>query len=114
MRNPAELYDFPSWLDAQLAERDWKVADLARSAGISESIVHRWRKSERPNVASCRAIAKSFQLPVLEVMTIASVLKPDEVHDAADTIPPPLASMSTVELTRELKQRAESESWFSS
>lgn len=106
MRDTSEAVDFPSWLDAKLAERDWEVSDLARHAGISASIIHRWRKTYRPNVVNCRAIATAFELPVLKVMTIAGIITADEAG-ADVALPPSINTVPTVELTRELHRRVE-------
>ena len=106
MRDTPDAVDFPSWLDTKLAERGWEVSDLARHAGISASIIHRWRKTYRPNVTNCRAIAKAFELPVLKVLTVAGILTSDETH-ANVALPPSVNTISTVDLTRELHRRAE-------
>lgn len=106
MRDAPETIDFPSWLDTKLAERDWEVSDLARHAGISASIIHRWRKTYRPNVVNCRAVAQAFGLPVLEVLIVAGIITPDEARtDVA--LPPSITTVPTAELTRELHRRAE-------
>lgn len=55
---------FVQWLDEELAQRNWRQADLARAAGISTgalSHIYSGARSIGPDVAN--AIAKGLNLP---------------------------------------------------
>lgn len=69
--------DFPSWLQAQLDERDWRATDLARRANMSNAAVSRFLRGERvPDPDSLKSIARAFKLPVDQVYRAAGILPP--------------------------------------
>ena len=95
--------DFWDWLEKQMGERNWKPADLARAAGISQptltTIKHN-RRTVGPEVAE--KIARALGLP------------PEVVFRRADLLPAMPADDSeiikrVVEVLKRLSQRERKE-----
>ena len=81
---------FSAWLHAQLARRDWSMADLARRLDTPNATVARWVSgARRPSPASCDRIADALGVDVDRVLVLAGH-RPDieaiPVDDARSTI----------------------------
>ncbi len=96
--------DFATYIEGHLARRGWEVSDLAARAGLSPSVIHRWRKGYRPNLDNARLVAKALGVPILEVLLAAGQLTPDEAG-ATVAAPSPIAELTNAELLRELERR---------
>jgi len=63
---------FGDWLRAELARREWSIADLARRARIDPSAVGRWARNDRlPDPQSCDLLADALGVDVDRVLTLA-------------------------------------------
>ncbi len=90
--------DYVNWLYAQMQERDWSQADLARASGLNKQSIHYYlTQSSKPVHAHALAkIADALGLPVEEVYRAAGFLP--RVPDINET---------TEEILRELEDMSE-------
>ncbi len=75
---------FANWLTAQMQERNWSQADLARASGIhKQSIYYYLTQSAKPPHAHALAkIASALELPVEEVYRAAGYLpRPPDINE---------------------------------
>jgi transcriptional regulator with XRE-family HTH domain len=74
--------DFGIWLEGELEKRNMKPADLARSAGLDQGVISNLINNKRnAGVDSCKAIARSFKIPVTEVLRAAGIIDPEPDND---------------------------------
>jgi transcriptional regulator with XRE-family HTH domain len=74
--------DFGTWLEGELEKRNMKPADLARSAGLDQGVISNLINNKRnAGVDSCKAIARSFKIPVTEVLRAAGIIDPEPDND---------------------------------
>ena len=67
---------FEDWLSAQMKQRSWSQAQLARESGVSRQTISYWfsGKSKKPDQESLQKIADALGLPVEEVYRAAGIL----------------------------------------
>lgn len=95
---------FAEYLEGHLAERAWEVSDLAARAGMSPSVIFRYKRGQRPDLKNSRTLAHALGRPLLEVLVVAGLLTPDEAGAHVSTPASP-ASLSSAELGREVQRR---------
>lgn len=79
--------NFLSWLQAQLAERNWTQAELARRSGISTASISRiFSGARNTGTDVCQAIALALRLPPDELYRRAGLLPniPDDDKDITE------------------------------
>lgn len=103
--------DFVNYLDRQLQERNWSVKELSRRSGLATSVIFRWRKGFRPNIANARLLAQTLDVPIIEVLVEAGQLTLREVNQArtvlaayADDV---VRMASQMQLVSEITQRSQ-------
>lgn len=76
---------FSAWLDAAMARRGIRQADLARELGLSQSTVSRWRQGGGIDLGSIERLARYFGVAreTLERLTLADA----STHDSAEATP---------------------------
>lgn len=97
----------PWWhyLDDQLRERKWTVADLSRASGVSQSRIGHWRDTgAAPSTKNARAVAAALGVPLLFVLVEAQILTSDEAMLRTDRRPS-LEPFSVSQLLREVQRR---------
>jgi transcriptional regulator with XRE-family HTH domain len=74
---------FSQWLSAQMEERGWSQADLAKAAGLTRTAVSQYinKKRTKPEPESMVAIARAFQVSPIEVFRVADLLPPGPSDD---------------------------------
>lgn len=73
---PTMQSDFAVWLEEELARKNLDRAELARRAGISESMLSLIYKGERKaGKKTCANIAKALDVPEITVMEKAGIIK---------------------------------------
>ncbi|WP_073846188.1 helix-turn-helix domain-containing protein [Amycolatopsis sp. CB00013] len=88
-----------TYLQAQLEQRGWKPAHLARAAGVSESRISDWRnRGSPPTIPNARAVAQALGEPLVPLLVGAGLLKPSEARQS-------LAAYSVHELLDEIDTR---------
>ncbi len=78
---------FVSWLTAQLQEREWSQAELARRSGLHKQSVHYYltQSAKPPHPHALAKIASALGLPVEEVYRVAGVLSsPPEINETIE------------------------------
>lgn len=83
------MHTLTQWLLQQLHGRDWRAADLAHRAGITEATLSRILSGKRkagPEV--CAALADALQVPAEQVFRIAGLLPsvPDAVEQEDEAL----------------------------
>ncbi len=69
--------DFVAWLEDQLKERSWTMADLSRESGLSDGhISYIFSRQRKAGTDALQAIAKALKLPVDHVFRKAGLLPP--------------------------------------
>ena len=77
--------DFADWLKQQLAEKGWKVAELARRSGVTPSYLSRVIRGERYiGHEAAKAIAGPMGLTVSEIKIAAGLEKPTPPTDTPE------------------------------
>lgn len=72
-----------AYLQAQLEQRGWKPAQLARAAGVSESRISDWRKrGSPPTIPNARAVAEALGEPLVPLLVGAGLLQPREARQS--------------------------------
>ncbi|MET8846648.1 helix-turn-helix transcriptional regulator [Amycolatopsis sp. NPDC004625] len=90
-----------TYLQAQLEQRGWKPAHLARAAGVSESRISDWRnRGSPPTISNARAVAAALGEPLVPLLVGAGLLMPAEARQS-------LAAYSVHELLDEIGARYE-------
>ena len=89
---------FSRWIEDSLKARNWKPADLARVAGITDATLSRILNGTRnPGPDFCRAIARALSEPEEKIFRLAGLLSPlpasddstlAEIQDLAKNLPP--------------------------
>lgn len=74
---------FSEWLSAQLEERGWSQADLAKAAGLTRTAVSQYvnKKRTKPEPESMVAIARALHVSPIEVFRMAELLPPGPADD---------------------------------
>ncbi len=66
---------FTNWLETELNKRDWRIADLARKAGVDKGSLSRiFSGTRKPGPDICLAIAKALNLSDVMVFRQAGLL----------------------------------------
>jgi transcriptional regulator with XRE-family HTH domain len=79
--------DFPEWLQAQMSERSWTQAELARRAGTTSTTVYRVINRERkPGVDFCQGVARAFGMRDFDVMKIAGIAASTSLDDQPPSV----------------------------
>jgi transcriptional regulator with XRE-family HTH domain len=64
-----------SWLNDQTKSHGWSFRYVSRRAGVSHSTIARLANAEvKPTPESCQALARAFDVPVEEIMSMAGLL----------------------------------------
>jgi transcriptional regulator with XRE-family HTH domain len=64
--------DFTTWLLREIDSRGWSYADLARESGLSPgSIGNVARRTRKPGIEFCEAVARAFNYPLDVVLAAA-------------------------------------------
>lgn len=72
------MESFITWLEAELLERDWRLADLARKANLDSGSISRILSGTRkPGPEVCVAIARALNYPPEVIFRLAGLLPPD-------------------------------------
>ena len=72
------MSSFGKWLGGELSRREWRQADLAHRAGLTNGTVSRIMKgSRRAGPEVCRALAAALDMPPEHVFRMAGLLPPD-------------------------------------
>jgi transcriptional regulator with XRE-family HTH domain len=96
--------DFPAYLRAQLAEKDWTSADLGRHAGVHPASISKWlRGLEVPSVENSRKVADALGANLLEILVSIGILTRDEVRGRGTVVD--LERLSDDQLVSELRRR---------
>lgn len=94
------------FIQSALDERSWSGADFERASGIDRSRLVSWRdKGARPSIDNARVVARTFGVPLLEVLVVAEVLTEDEARTTAASPADPVRSAPTGALLREIERR---------
>lgn len=73
-------FDWGTWLDGRMAQLGVSATELARQAGVPDSVVSRWRRQGvRPEIALLRRIAGPLRVDLLELLVLAGHLEAAEV-----------------------------------
>jgi transcriptional regulator with XRE-family HTH domain len=68
---------FKDWLEEEMAARQWRSADLARAAGLTDSTISRILSGkQKPTPDFCNAIAQALAEPPETVFRRAGLLPP--------------------------------------
>lgn len=69
--------NFRDWIYAELGQRGWSQADLARASGITSGGMSRLLSEQRvPSSDTCLGIARAFDIPPETVLRKAGLLPP--------------------------------------
>ncbi|GAB2964085.1 helix-turn-helix domain-containing protein [Saccharothrix stipae] len=68
-----------AFLQAELDERGWNIAELARKSDVDRSVVTRWRDGGDATVTNARKVATALGVPLLQVLVHAGVLTGSEI-----------------------------------
>lgn len=72
---------FVKWLQAELNERDWSQADLARRSRVSQTHLSRiMNEMRRPGPDALVGIARALHIPPEEVFRHAGLIPPSAAH----------------------------------
>lgn len=64
-----------TWLQSEMANRDWTQSDLARISGLHRAIISKIvLGGSKPTPETLEAIAKAFKLPPEQVYRVAGIL----------------------------------------
>lgn len=68
--------NFANWLTAQMQERNWSQADLARASGLHKQSIHYYltQSAKPPHAQALIRVAYALRLPVEEVYRAAGFL----------------------------------------
>lgn len=97
-----------TWLGHQLAQRDWRPADLivASDKRLTSSQVSRWLTATTgPDIDGLRHVARALRVPVLEAMVAANYLTQDEAGVTVVETERSLSDFTVGELLSELGTR---------
>ncbi|HAR45413.1 MAG TPA: hypothetical protein DCS05_04340 [Nitrospiraceae bacterium] len=72
---------FISWLDGEEKKKNWTDYELAKSAGISHSVISRARQGILPKWEACEKIANAFGVPPILAYQKAGLLDTDPNTD---------------------------------
>src|SRR5690348_4986961 len=79
--------DFPDWLRARMAEKNWSAAELARKARVGQSSISGYQLGTRPTMESVLKIAKAVGIAPAEALEAAG-FEPGDASREADPIIP--------------------------
>ena len=69
------------YLEAALSKARMRPSELARKAGVSDSVLSRWRRGESvPDVPNLRRLSRALEVPLLELMVAAGHIEPAEAR----------------------------------
>ena len=83
------MTNFVKWLKAQMQERNWSQADLARASGVHKQTIHYYiaKGSKPPHAHVLAKIAYALELPVEQVYRAAGFLpRPPEINETIEQI----------------------------
>ncbi len=84
----ASIGNFPDWLNAELAARSMRPAELSRLANLDKGVLSRILNGERkPANETILAIARALKLPPETVFAAAGVYKPTYTRGEDDRDP---------------------------
>jgi transcriptional regulator with XRE-family HTH domain len=73
---------FIVWMQKEMNARNWKQADLARSANLDSALISMLINGKRkPGEVTCNAIASAFNIPAETVFRIAGLLHSDDPQE---------------------------------
>ena len=81
--------NFVKWLTAQMRERNWSQADLARASGVHKQIIHYYltKSAKAPHAHVLAKIAYALELPVEQVYRAAGFLpRPPDISETIEQI----------------------------
>ena len=81
------LSPLAEWIVAECAARGLTWAEASRRAGVDKSSISLIVRGQRPGIATCRALARVFDVPVEQVLRLAGHL---EGSSQERTLPPVL------------------------
>lgn len=81
------------WLADRMQATGFEAnSDLARAAGVPDSVISRWRTSgTTPSIAQLRRLPAALQVSLLELLVAAGHLSPEEARVRTYTMPERLA-----------------------
>lgn len=81
---------WPEFLQSAMEAKGYRTAAaLSRASGITESLISRWmRGSTQPDIPTLRRLAKSLDVPLLELLVVTDHLEPGETKLQARPEPP--------------------------
>jgi transcriptional regulator with XRE-family HTH domain len=95
-----------AFLQAELDERGWNIAELARKSDVDRSVITRWRDGGDATVTNARKVAAALGVPLLRILVHAGVLTDSEVAGVElHTVPLDPAALSDDELLVEIRRR---------
>ncbi len=66
---------FAGWLNSHLQARDWTASQLAREAGVGQTLVSRWMSGRQlPSAESLAALARGLNIDILEALAAAGYI----------------------------------------
>lgn len=76
------MNDFKEWLEKEMHEREWSMADLARYAGVARgSVANVLRGDRNPGKDFCDGISRAFKISPEVVYRRAGLLPPQSYGD---------------------------------
>lgn len=67
------------YVRGHMAAKGWTQADLARHAGVAQSLVSRWLKGGGASIENARAVSRAIGRPLPEVLVAAELVTPEEM-----------------------------------
>lgn len=92
------------WAYVQQVAVGQTMASIARTAGVPQPSLSRWRDGVHPSPDSIRAFALAYGRPILEAYVAAGLLLEEEIADV--TMPADVRALPTDALLGELGRRA--------
>jgi len=72
------MNNFSTWLQNEMAERNWSQSDLARSAGLNRAVIHKIiNGASKPTPETINAISHALRIPPELVFEKAGLLTPN-------------------------------------
>lgn len=100
----ARMTRFSEWFDTLARDRGFETdASVARTLGIQQSVIKRWREGSAPSVDNLRKVSHRLSVPMQQAMIAAGYLTEDEA--AVVTIPADPSTLTNDQLMAELARR---------